>query len=127
MHLNDLQLDALREVSNIGSGTAATSLSEMIGLSVELSVPTVSVLSLADAVDAAGSPEDEATAVIVPVYGDLDATVLLLFPPQANTPVLETAVPGSVIGFAPSKSSKICRLWYTCTSSNSSDCESIAS
>jgi chemotaxis protein CheC len=84
MHLNDLQLDALREVSNIGSGTAATSLSEMIGLPVELSVPTVSVLSLADAVDAAGAPEDEATAVIVPVYGDLDATVLLLFPPTGR-------------------------------------------
>ncbi len=84
MHLNDLQLDAMREMSNIGSGNAATSLSEMIGLPVELSVPTVSVLSLADAVDAAGAPEDEVTAVVIPVFGDLDATVLQLFSPAGR-------------------------------------------
>jgi chemotaxis protein CheC len=84
MHLNDLQMDALREMSNIGSGNAATSLSDMTGLPVELAVPTVSVLSLADAVDAAGSPEDETTAVVVPVFGDLDATVLLLFAPAGR-------------------------------------------
>jgi chemotaxis protein CheC len=79
MHLNELQLDALREMSNIGSGNAATSLAEMIGLPVELSVPTVSVLSLADAVDAAGAAEDETNAVVIPIFGDLEATVLLLF------------------------------------------------
>ncbi len=37
--------------------------------------------------------------------------VLLLFPPQEKTPPFATAVPGSVIGFAPSKSSITCRFW----------------
>jgi chemotaxis protein CheC len=84
MHFHDMQLDALREMSNIGSGNAATSLSELLGMEIELSVPKVSVLSLADAVDAAGEPEDETTAVVIPVFGDLDATVLLLFSPSGR-------------------------------------------
>jgi len=86
MTLNDLQLDALREMSNIGSGTAATALASMLGQSVDLRVPTALALELADAVDAVGNAEDTVSAVIIGVFGDLDATVLLLFDPEsANT------------------------------------------
>jgi chemotaxis protein CheC len=86
MTLNDLQLDALREMSNIGSGNAATALASMLGQSVDLHVPTALVLDLADAVDAVGNPEDTVSAVIIGVFGDLEATVLLLFDPEsANT------------------------------------------
>ena len=83
MNLNDLQLDALREMSNIGSGNAATALASMLGQSVDLHVPTALVLELADAVDAVGNPEDTVRAVIIGVFGDLDATVLLLFDPES--------------------------------------------
>jgi len=74
----ELQLDALQELSNIGSGTAATSLSQLLGRTVDVSVPSVTALPLADAVDAAGDPEDEVTAVLVPVHGELDTMVLLM-------------------------------------------------
>ncbi len=79
MELNEMQLDGLREISNIGSGTAATALSSMLGRSVDLKVPRALALELADAVDAVGDPEDEATAVVLGVFGDLTATVVLLF------------------------------------------------
>ena len=44
----DLQLDALRELANIGSGTAGTALSSLLGCPIELSVPNASALELAD-------------------------------------------------------------------------------
>ena len=50
----DLQLDALRELANIGSGTASTALSSMLGRSVDISVPSALVLPIAEAVDAIG-------------------------------------------------------------------------
>jgi chemotaxis protein CheC len=81
----DLQLDALRELANIGSGNAGTALSAMLGQPVEISVPAASALPLADAVEAAGDPEALATGVVLPIFGDLDATVLLLFPPDDET------------------------------------------
>ena len=78
---SEMQLDALRELANIGSGTAATALSQMLGRPIVLSVPNVLVVPLADAVDAAGPAEAEMTGVVLPVFGDLEAVVLMLFSP----------------------------------------------
>jgi chemotaxis protein CheC len=80
---SDVQLDALRELANIGSGTAATALSSMLGRPIDVSVPSALALPLADAVEAAGAPEATVTGVILPVFGDLDAIVLLLFSPDS--------------------------------------------
>jgi chemotaxis protein CheC len=76
---SDLQLDALRELANVGSGTAGTALSSLLGRAVDISVPTAAALDLADAVDAAGAAEDVVWAVVVGVAGDLEATALLVF------------------------------------------------
>lgn len=83
MELNDMQLDALREIANIGSGTAATALSSMLGRAVDLNVPKALALELADAVEAVGTSDDDVTAVVLGVVGDLDATVVLLFDPTS--------------------------------------------
>jgi chemotaxis protein CheC len=74
----DMQLDALRELANIGSGTASTALSSMLGRSVDISVPTAAALPFADAVDAVGPAERLVTGVVIGVRGDMAATVLLL-------------------------------------------------
>jgi chemotaxis protein CheC len=78
---SELQLDALRELANIGSGTAATALSTMLGRSIDVSVPNALALPLADAVDAVGEAESIVTAVVLPIFGDLEAIVVLLFKP----------------------------------------------
>jgi len=78
----ELQLDALRELANIASGNAATALSQMLGREVELNVPRVLALPLADAVDACGRPDDAATSVVIPLDGDIDGVVVLLIDPE---------------------------------------------
>lgn len=78
-----MQLDALREIANIGSGTAGTALSSLLGRSVDLNVPSVRALPLAEAVDAIGDAQAEVTAVVIPIFGDMDAVVVLLFAPEA--------------------------------------------
>jgi chemotaxis protein CheC len=80
MELTEIQLDALREMANIGSGNAATALAGMLGRSIDLSVPLASALPLADAVDAVGATEGIVTAVAIPVVGELEGIVLLTFP-----------------------------------------------
>jgi chemotaxis protein CheC len=76
----ELQLDALRELANIASGNAATSLSQMLGREVELSVPRVLALPLGEAVGACGPPDESITSVVIPLEGDIDGVVLLLIP-----------------------------------------------
>jgi chemotaxis protein CheC len=78
----DLQLDALRELANIGSGTASTALSSMLGRSVDISVPAALVLPMADAVGNIGPAEEDITGIVLGVIGELDATVLLLVSPN---------------------------------------------
>jgi chemotaxis protein CheC len=77
----ELQLDALRELANIGSGTASTALSGMLGRSVDISVPKAQALPLAEAVDAAGPAEQEITGIVLGIVGEMNGTVLLLVPP----------------------------------------------
>jgi chemotaxis protein CheC len=74
----ELQLDALRELANVGSGTAGTALSALLGRAVDISVPSAAALELADAVDAAGAAEDVVWAIVVSVGGDLGASALLV-------------------------------------------------
>jgi len=78
----DLQLDALRELANIGSGTASTALSSMLGRSVDISVPSAFVMPMAEAVGSIGDPESEATGVVLGIVGEMPASVLLLFTPR---------------------------------------------
>jgi chemotaxis protein CheC len=77
----ELQLDALRELANIGSGTASTALSAMLGRSVDISVPKAQALPFAEAVEAAGPAEQEITGIVLGIVGDMNGTVLLLVPP----------------------------------------------
>ena len=79
---SDLQLDALRELANVGSGTASTALSSMLGRSVDITVPSAFVLPMAEAVDSIGNPEDDVTGIVLGVFGDMEATVLLLVNPN---------------------------------------------
>ena len=77
----ELQLDALRELANIGSGTASTALSSMLGRSVDISVPNARALPIAEAVEAAGPAEQEITGIVLGIVGEMQGTVLLLVPP----------------------------------------------
>src|SRR3712207_1260499 len=79
---NDVQLDALRELANIGSGNASTALSGMLGRPVDISVPVASALPLAEAVDAVGPAEEEVTGVMLGMVGELTGTVILLVSPE---------------------------------------------
>ena len=66
---DEQQLDALRELASIGSGTAATALAQMLGRPVELAVPRALALPLADALDAVGEPDAMVASVVLPTAG----------------------------------------------------------
>jgi chemotaxis protein CheC len=75
---SELELDALRELASIGSGTAATALSRLLGREIEIEVPRALALGLADAVDAVGAADAPVASALLPV-GGVEAVVLLLF------------------------------------------------
>jgi len=80
LSLKELQLDALREVANIGAGHAATALSQMIGETIMISVPTISVSRLEEVPPHITTPDEPVAAVLMHMLGDLTGRTLLVFP-----------------------------------------------
>jgi len=80
--LGALQLDALREVENIGAGHAATALSQMTNRRIMISVPQITVTRLEDVAGVLGEPQVVA-AILLHMMGDLTGRTLLIFPEPA--------------------------------------------
>ena len=80
----EVQLDALRELANVASGTAATALAQMLGMEVGLSVPAVHALELADAAEAVGGGETLIDGVLLQLIGDLAGVVGLILPEETS-------------------------------------------
>jgi chemotaxis protein CheC len=75
----DLQQSALREIANIGSGHAATALSQLLGRPVEIGYSEALLTVLAEAIDRIGAPMSRSAVVDTPIRAD-GGTVLLVFP-----------------------------------------------
>lgn len=76
--LNPLQLDALREIGGIGAGHAATALSQLVDRPIELEVPRIEIVGLADIPFVFGGPEKLVGAVYARLLGDLAGGILFV-------------------------------------------------
>lgn len=81
-NLKALQLDALREVSNMGAGHAATALSQMTGQKIMISVPHLTISKLEDVPNQIEAREEPVAAVLMKMLGDLTGLTLLVFSQQ---------------------------------------------
>jgi chemotaxis protein CheC len=83
------QLDALREVANIGAGHAATALSQMIGSTIMISVPRINVAQLENLPPIVSKANEPVAAVVLNMLGDLTGRALLVFPREVAIRVAE--------------------------------------
>src|SRR4051812_29533556 len=76
-----LQLDALREVANIGCGRAANALSQLVGgRKVEIGVPEVKMSPVERLSDLAGGVDARVVAVTLGMSGELSGKLVLVLP-----------------------------------------------
>jgi chemotaxis protein CheC len=78
--LTDGQLDALKEISNIGMGHAATALSQLIGEGIFLRVPRVQITDISEVPDLLGGAEQVVVGITLQMLGDVRGSILLIFP-----------------------------------------------
>ncbi len=74
--LQDMHLDVLKEIGNIGSGNAASALSELIQCNTDITVPTVKMLDFSEAVNFLGGPENIVIGMLVGIKGDITGMML---------------------------------------------------
>ncbi len=78
--LKELQLDAMREVANIGAGHAATALSQLTNRTIMIAVPEVNVRPVEEVTELLGPPDEVVAAVLMHMMGDLTGRTLVLIP-----------------------------------------------
>ncbi len=76
--LNEMHIDILREIGNIGAGNAATSLSQMLMKKVDMAVPEVKLLDINEAIDIMGGPENVVLGILIRMSEDLEGMVMFL-------------------------------------------------
>jgi chemotaxis protein CheC len=86
--LNEMHLDVLTEIGNIGSGNAATALSSMIGKDTQIKLPQVMTLGFQDAIEHCGSPEELRAAVLIRLKDELEGMILLLITQELAETIL---------------------------------------
>jgi len=88
-NLSPLQLDALKEVGNIGAGNAANALSIMLQKKVDISVPKVKIIPLEEVPDTLGGPENVVVGIFLRVEGDAPGSVMFLLPEQQSFQLID--------------------------------------
>ena len=74
--LSSLEIDTLREIGSIGTGNAATALSQMIGKEVRITLPEVRIMGYNEAIEWMGGPEQVTAGVLVGMAGQMSGVML---------------------------------------------------
>ena len=77
-HVNDMYMDVLKEIGNIGAGNATTSLASMINAKIDMSVPKVELMEASE-LGSAICPEDEIiVGIFLEVTHDITGSMMFL-------------------------------------------------
>jgi chemotaxis protein CheC len=78
--LSPVQLDVLREVANIGSGYAATSLSQLSGMKIMIDVPSIRFATVKDVACRIAGSNNRVVTLSMQMLGDLSGHTLFVLP-----------------------------------------------
>lgn len=103
-----MQMDALKEVSNIGTGNAATALSMMLGKKIDMTVPSVNLIEFTTLIDNVG--EREGAGIIVRVLGDIPGNILIVLDKEVAFNMIELLTGMETVEFTEMGKSALCEI-----------------
>ena len=74
--LNFLEIDTLREIGSIGTGNAATALSQLLQKEVRITMPEVRIMGYNEAIDSIGGAEEITAGVLMRIGGEINGIML---------------------------------------------------
>lgn len=78
MNFEQEKLNVFREISNIGSGNASTSLSQMLNEIVDIGVPNSNLKEFSDITSSYNSPEELVVGTVLQMSGDLEGFIMVV-------------------------------------------------
>ncbi len=89
--MDSMRFDLLKELNNIGSGGALTSLSQLVNDNIQIQVPTIMTVNYESVASTLGyEQEDKLLGVLVHIEGDLKLTLMFMITIQAANAFVST-------------------------------------
>lgn len=74
--LSSLEIDTLQEIGSIGTGNAATALSQLLNCEVRITRPEVRIMGYNEAIEWIGGAEEITAGVLVKMGGQINGIML---------------------------------------------------
>ncbi len=97
--LNNMQVDMLREIANIGTGNAATSLAAMLQKTINIQVPHISFLDYDTVTKELGGPEALMVGMMLTLSQDVSGMMMFLMKEEFSHMVLNSLLGQSFASF----------------------------
>ena len=98
--LTTMEIDTLREIGSIGTGNAATALSQMLDCEVRITLPEVRIMGYNEAIEWIGGPEEITAGVLVKLSGQINGIMLSVQPLDFVNLALESILGETVTDYA---------------------------
>ncbi len=76
--INEMYMDVLKELGNIGAGNATTAIASMLSLKVNMSVPKVELLEISNLGDAICPGEETVVGIFLELKHDIEGSMMFL-------------------------------------------------
>lgn len=91
---SEVEIDVLKEITNIGGGNAATSISELVGQKIDMTVPVIEILSYDELYSQVMEEEEVVDASLISVTGDGGGVFLYIIEEEYKNPLAKMMAPG---------------------------------
>jgi chemotaxis protein CheC len=93
--LNEMQIDVLREIGNIGGGNAASALASILDEKVDMTLPNVRITGFDQAVEDLGGAETMTVSVLVSFSGEAEGMIVFLINMEDAKRIMSLLLGGS--------------------------------
>jgi chemotaxis protein CheC len=92
--LNQIHIDILREIGNIGVGNAISSLSALLNAEMKMTVPEVKFLEFKEVGTILGGDEVLVFGILVQISGDINGMMMFLVKPESARALINSLMGG---------------------------------
>lgn len=76
--VNNMYLDVLKEIGNIGAGNATTAIANMLGMKIDMNVPSIRLMEVSKLGMAVGAEDETIVGIFLEVENDIEGSMMFL-------------------------------------------------
>lgn len=88
--INNMYIDVLKEIGNIGAGNATTAIAKMIGARIDMGVPSVKLMEVSELGTAVGAEDDTVIGIFLEVQNDIKGSMMFLLDMESGHHLVNT-------------------------------------